>query len=89
VRAAITIGQNPGGWTAYVGDRHANVHALDAMTGKVLWTTHADDQPAARITGAPTLVGTTLFVPVSSTVARRGGADHRGSALDPAWSRRR
>jgi len=89
VRAAITVGQNPGGWTAYVGDRHANVHALDAMTGKVLWTTHVDDQPAARITGAPTLVGTTLFVPVSSTVARRGGADHRGSALDPAWSRRR
>ena len=67
VRAAITVGQNPGGWTAYVGDRHANVHALDAMTGKVLWTTRVDDQPAARITGAPTLVGTTLFVPVSST----------------------
>ena len=67
VRAAITVGQNPAGWTAYVGDRHANVHALDAMTGKVLWTTHVDDQPAARITGAPTLVGTTLFVPVSST----------------------
>src|SRR5215469_8359482 len=34
VRAAITVGQNPAGWTAYVGDRHANVHALDAITGE-------------------------------------------------------
>ena len=66
VRAAITVGQSPAGWTAYVGDRHANVHALDAITGKPLWMTHVDDHPAARITGAPTLVGTTLFVPVSS-----------------------
>ena len=67
VRAAITVGQNPAGWTVYVGDRHANMHALDAMTGKVLWTKRVDDHPAARITGAPLLVGTTLFVPLSST----------------------
>jgi polyvinyl alcohol dehydrogenase (cytochrome) len=67
VRAAVTVGQNPAGLTAYVGDRQANIRALDAMTGKALWTTHFDDHPAARITGAPTLVGTTLFVPVSST----------------------
>ena len=66
MRAAITVGQNPAGWTAYVGDWHANIHALDALTAKVLWTTHVDEHPAARITGAPTLVGTTLFVPVSS-----------------------
>jgi polyvinyl alcohol dehydrogenase (cytochrome) len=37
------------------------------VTGKALWTTQVDDHPAARITGAPTLVGTTLYVPVSST----------------------
>ena len=67
MRAAITVGQNPAGWIAYVGDRQANTHALDAMTGKALWTTHVDDHPAARITGAPILVGTTLFIPVSST----------------------
>jgi polyvinyl alcohol dehydrogenase (cytochrome) len=67
VRAAITLGENSAGWTAYVGDRRGNVHALDAVTGKALWTAHVDDHPAARITGALTLVGTTLFVPVSST----------------------
>jgi polyvinyl alcohol dehydrogenase (cytochrome) len=66
VRAAITVGQTPAGWTAYVGDRRGNIHAVDAATGKALWTTHVDDHPVARITGAPTLVGTTLFVPVSS-----------------------
>ena len=36
------------------------------LTGKALWQVQIDDHPAAMITGAPTLVGTTLFVPVSS-----------------------
>ena len=44
----------------------ANVHAVDALTGKALWTAKLDDHPAAVITGSPTLAGTTLFVPVSS-----------------------
>jgi len=66
VRSAITIGQNSGGWSAYFGDGHAVVYALDALSGKPRWTTRADDHPAAIITGAPTLVGTTLFVPVAS-----------------------
>ena len=57
VRAAITLGPTPAGWTAYVGDRRGNLHAVDAVTGKALWTTQVDDHPAARITGAPMLVG--------------------------------
>ena len=48
------------------GDFGANVYAIHALTGKPLWITKVDDHPAAIITGAPTLVGTTLFVPVSS-----------------------
>jgi polyvinyl alcohol dehydrogenase (cytochrome) len=66
VRSAIVVGPLGDGWAAYFGDAEANVHAIDAQTGKALWTTKVDDHPAAVITGSPTLVGTTLFVPVSS-----------------------
>ena len=66
VRSAIVIGQQAGGWSAYFGDVSANVHAVDALTGRQLWKTRIDDHPAARVTGSPALVGATLFVPVSS-----------------------
>ena len=66
VRSAIVIGQRSDGWAAYFGDAGANVYSVDALTGKELWRTRVDDHPAAVITGSPTLVGTTLFVPVSS-----------------------
>ncbi len=66
VRSAVVIGPRGDGWAAYFGDAGANVYAIDALTGKPLWTTKVDQHPAAIVTGAPTLVGTTLFVPVSS-----------------------
>jgi polyvinyl alcohol dehydrogenase (cytochrome) len=66
VRSAVVIGPQGDGWAAYFGDLGANVHSIDALTGKELWTNKVDDHPAAVITGSPTLVGTTLFVPVSS-----------------------
>jgi polyvinyl alcohol dehydrogenase (cytochrome) len=71
VRAAITLGKDEAGWRAYFGDARAEVHAVDAVTGKTLWTTHVDYHVAARITGAPLLAGTTLFVPVSSSEESR------------------
>ncbi len=66
VRSAIVIGQRSDGWAAYFGDAGASIYSVDALTGKELWRTRVDDHPAAVITGSPTLVGTTLFVPVSS-----------------------
>ena len=92
VRSAIVIGQRGDGWSAYFGDAGANVHSIDALTGKALWTTKVDDHPAAVITGSPTLVGTTLFVPVSSFEEVTGAnksyscCTFRGSlvALDPS-----
>jgi polyvinyl alcohol dehydrogenase (cytochrome) len=66
VRSAMTIGQDSRGWSIYFGDAHADAYAMDAQTGKLLWKTHVEDHAAAKITGAPTLTGTTLFVPVSS-----------------------
>jgi polyvinyl alcohol dehydrogenase (cytochrome) len=66
VRSAVVIGPRGDGWSAYFGDLGGNVRAIDALTGKALWTTKVDQHPTAIITGSPTLVGTTLFVPVSS-----------------------
>ena len=92
VRSAVVIGQRADGWAAYFGDQGANVHSVDALTGKALWTAKVDDHPAAVITGSPTLIGTTLFVPVSSFEEVTGAnksyscCTFRGSlvALDPS-----
>ena len=65
VRSAVVVGPSAGGWAAYFGDL-GKVHSVDALTGKALWTARIEDHPAAVITGAPTLVRATLFVPVSS-----------------------
>jgi polyvinyl alcohol dehydrogenase (cytochrome) len=63
VRTAITIG--PGN-IVYFGDLRANIYALDAVTGKLLWKKTVDPHPVARVTGSPKLYQGRLYVPVSS-----------------------
>jgi polyvinyl alcohol dehydrogenase (cytochrome) len=63
VRTAITVG--PGN-LAYFGDLRANVYAVSALTGKLVWRARASSHPYARITGAPKLYKGRLYVPVSS-----------------------
>ena len=71
VRTAISIGpvngQGARSYAVYFGDTRANVYALNASTGELLWKIQVEDHPLARITGAPTLYGGRLYVPVSST----------------------
>jgi polyvinyl alcohol dehydrogenase (cytochrome) len=76
VRAAVVVGQVGDSWAAYFGDLGANVHSVDALTGKELWKAKLDDHPAAVITGSPTLAGTTLYVPVSSYEEATGANKH-------------
>ena len=68
VRSAITIGPGTGSakFIAYFGDNAGTVHAVDALTGRVLWKTNVDNHPAARITGAVQLYEGRLYVPVAS-----------------------
>ena len=70
VRTAMTIGRvKSHGATRYAvffGDRHANVYAVDAQTGKPLWTAHPESNFTARITAAPTFYDGRLYVPFSS-----------------------
>jgi polyvinyl alcohol dehydrogenase (cytochrome) len=71
VRGGPSIGPVKGhGDTKYAvffGDAHANVYAVDAQTGKELWTRKVDDHFVARITASPKLYDGFLYVPVSSS----------------------
>src|SRR6185312_8954916 len=71
VRTAISIGAVKGKgstkFAVYFGDIRANVYAVDATTGKLLWKVAVDQHTQARITGAPTLYQGRLYVPVSSS----------------------
>jgi polyvinyl alcohol dehydrogenase (cytochrome) len=51
---------------AFFGDLLGYVYAVDARTGELVWRDRPDTHPNATMTGAPTLYGDTLFVPVSS-----------------------
>ena len=62
---------------AYIADRAANVYALDAITGELLWSRSVDPHPNAAITGSVTAYDGKLFVPVSS--------NDDINSLDPAF----
>jgi polyvinyl alcohol dehydrogenase (cytochrome) len=69
VRTAIVIGpvegQGSANYAVYFGDGRANVYAVNAETGELLWIVQADDLPSAHITAAPTLYAGRLYVPIS------------------------
>jgi len=75
VKTAISIGNQ--GRTAFFGDTNGFVYALNVADGSVAWKVHPDPHPAARITGSPLLVGTRLYVPISS--------GEEGAAADPHY----
>jgi polyvinyl alcohol dehydrogenase (cytochrome) len=51
----------------FFGDSKSNVYALDARTGRLLWRRRMDSQYTARLTGAPTVSHSVVYVPVSSS----------------------
>lgn len=55
----------------------ANVIAVNRKTGKMLWKTQVDSNPAAIITGSPVLLGNVVFQGVSSV--------EEGLASDPTY----
>jgi len=68
VRTGITLGQRGPDQlpTAYFGDIIANLYAVDAVTGELVWQTSPDDHHSATLTGTPAFSGGNLYVPVSS-----------------------
>ncbi len=71
VRTAVSIARIHGGAdgvqvVTFFGDDSANVYALDAKDGKLIWQKKLDSHPDARITGAPVFHHERVYVPVSS-----------------------
>ncbi len=79
VPTALSIGpyRKPGGGEGhalYFGDRKANAYAVDAETGAEIWVRKVDEHPFAAITGAPTVYGGRVFVPVQGLAEEALGA---------------
>jgi len=78
--------------TAYFGDILANVYAINAVNGKLLWRVKVDGHPSATLTASQVLYKNRLYVPVSSleepaaAIPGYGCCTFRGSlvALDAA-----
>ncbi len=68
VRTGITLGKRGpnGAATAYFGDIIANLYAVDATTGELVWQTSPDEHHSATLTGTPAYAAGKLYVPVSS-----------------------
>lgn len=64
VRSAPTIGDDG---NLYFGDFNANVYAVNAESGALIWKQSVRDHPAGTITGSVTLHKDRLYVPMSST----------------------
>ncbi len=75
VKTAVSVGNN--GTTAFFGDTNGVVYALKQEDGSLVWKVHVDPHPASRITGSPLLVGTRIYVPVSS--------GEEGASADPDY----
>jgi len=50
----------------FFGDAKANLYAIDAGTGKLIWKVHVDEHPAAVITDTPAYYQGAVYVGVSS-----------------------
>ena len=94
VRTAVSFGPLSGTdqFAVFFGDVRANVYAVNATTGALIWKTKVEDHASARVTGTPTLFSGVLYVPVSSIEEATGSqasyecCTFRGSvvALDAA-----
>ena len=66
VRSAISVGRVGNRDIAVFGDAQANLYAVDAATGRLLWKTDVDDFPVGRISGSPTLHNGRIYVGTAS-----------------------
>jgi len=71
VRGSLTVGpvsgQGNARYAVFYGDGHANIFAVNAQDGRLLWKTKVDSHVVARITAGTRYYNGKLFVPVSSS----------------------
>jgi len=66
VRSAVTIAESGSRHLAVFGDMAANVFALDAVTGQLIWRVKVDDFPVARVSASPTVSNGRIYIGVAS-----------------------
>jgi polyvinyl alcohol dehydrogenase (cytochrome) len=71
VRGSLTVGAVTGAGNAryavFYGDGHANIYAVNAQDGRMLWKTKVDSHIVARITAGLRYYNGRVYVPVSSS----------------------
>jgi polyvinyl alcohol dehydrogenase (cytochrome) len=80
IRSALSVWPYRSGnttrYAVFFGDQKANVYAVDAVTGQLVWKRQADAHPNAAITGAIAVADGKAFVPIQGlgeeTTAGRG-----------------
>ncbi len=63
-------------YAAYFGDKKANIYAVDAHSGELLWKTNVEPRLLAHITGAPALYRGRLYVGVAGSEEIVSGDPH-------------
>ncbi|HEX5006657.1 MAG TPA: PQQ-binding-like beta-propeller repeat protein, partial [Hyphomonadaceae bacterium] len=66
VRSAISLAESGSRHIAVFGDMAANVVALDAVTGQLIWRAKIDDFPVARVSASPTVYNGRVYLGVAS-----------------------
>jgi len=66
LRTSVTLGHIDGREVLFAGDQATTIHAVDATTGKAIWTRDVALFDASMSTGAPVQHGDRLFVPISA-----------------------
>ncbi len=67
VRTGVVVANHSSlGELAFFGDLIANVYAVKATTGELVWKVSADNHHSATLTGTPAFYNDRLYVPVSS-----------------------
>lgn len=74
IRTAISVGPYAGGFAIYFADGGATAYAVDATTGREIWSRRVDDHPYARSTGAPTVHAGRVYVPTAGVGEEGQGA---------------
>ncbi|MDB5453500.1 MAG: pvadh [Caulobacteraceae bacterium] len=70
MRAAPVVAQlaaSPSGYAVFISDDANRVNALDALTGKEIWSVKIENHPRAMLTGAAKLHNGILYVPIASS----------------------
>src|SRR5262249_56147235 len=71
VRWGVAIGRGGGSgrggvYAGFFADQHGYAYAVDAASGRLLWSRKVDEHPLVRLTGAPAVFSGRVYVPISS-----------------------